>query len=88
VRDKILVLLAGSAAQHVRNPASPRQTDAKDWPRAETLADDKAVLETEWQRALALLRTPEHWEQVDRIARALLREHLLQGAQIAELMAP
>lgn len=86
VRDKILVLLAGNAAQQVRNPAGRRQPDARDWPQAQALAGDAASLDAEWERALALLQTPEHWQQVDRIAQALLRERVLQRAQIAELM--
>jgi hypothetical protein len=44
------------------------------------------VLEAEWERALALLEMPEHWQHVDRIALALLRERVLETAQIAELM--
>lgn len=43
VADKMLILLAGSAAQHVRDPASPRRLDAKDWPRAEVLAWEHVV---------------------------------------------
>jgi hypothetical protein len=33
IADKILILLAGGAAQHVRDPSLPRRQDAKDWPR-------------------------------------------------------
>ncbi|MBV9358771.1 MAG: hypothetical protein JO023_24965 [Chloroflexi bacterium] len=85
VRDRILVNLAGNAAQHVRNPTSPRQQDAKDWPRAEALAGSTEILEAEWQRAVALLQVPEHWERVERIAQALLAEPVLEAAQIAEV---
>jgi hypothetical protein len=85
VRDRILIQLAGNAAQYVRNPSSPRHQDGKDWPRAEALAGSAGVLEAEWERAVALLEMPEHWQRVDRIARALLRERVLETAQIAEL---
>jgi hypothetical protein len=86
VRDKVLILLAGCAAQQVRDPTSPRRQDAKDWPRAEALIGDTAALEAEWDRAMALLQTPEHWQQVDRIAQALLRERILEREQILRLM--
>ena len=85
-RDKVLILLAGCAAQQVRDPASPRQTDAKDWPRAEALAGSASALEAEWERAVALLQSPEHWQRVERLAQALLRERVLESAQIAQLM--
>jgi ATP-dependent Zn protease len=88
VHDRILIQLAGNAAQQVRNPGSPRQRDAKDWPRAEALAGSAEVLEVEWERAVALLKMPEHWQRVDRIAQALLREQVLEDTQIAELVDP
>ncbi len=56
--DKILILLAGGAAQHVRDPSMPRSEDAKDWPRAEALAGTTSTLETAWARAVSLLRSP------------------------------
>jgi hypothetical protein len=88
VADKILILLAGSAAQHLRDPASPPRHDAKDWPRAEALAGSTSSVETAWARAVDLLQTPANWEQVQEIARALLRERVLDGAKIAQLMDP
>jgi ATP-dependent Zn protease len=86
VADKILILLAGSAAQHVRDPASPRRQDAKDWPRAEALAGSTSSVETEWERAVDFLQVPRHWDRVEDIAQALLRERVLEGEQIAQLM--
>jgi hypothetical protein len=80
VRDNVRILLAGCAAQQVRDPASPRQTDAKDWPRAVALAGSTSELEAEWERAVALLQTPEHWQRVERLAQALLRERALDGS--------
>ena len=85
-RDKALILLAGAAAQQVRSPGNPRQPDAKDWPRAEALVGSESALETQWARAVALLETPEHWQRVQRIAQALLREHVLDSAQLELLM--
>lgn len=86
VADKILILLAGSAAQHVRDTAVARRQDAKDWPRAEALARSTSALETEWARALSLLHVPEHWAHLEDIAQALLRERVLGADQIAQLM--
>jgi hypothetical protein len=86
VADRILILLAGGAAQRVRDPGSPRTKDAKDWPRAEALAGSSSVLEAQWARAVALLETPEHWQRVDRISRALLLERVLESGQIGQLM--
>jgi ATP-dependent Zn protease len=86
VADKILILLAGNAAQHVRDPASPRRQDAKDWPQAEALAGSTSSLETAWARADDLLQMPGNWEHVEEIAQALLRERVLEGAEIAQLM--
>ena len=84
--DKILILLAGAAAQHVRDPSMPRRLDAKDWPRAEALAGTTSALEAAWARAVTLLQSPEHWEYVERIAQSLLRERLLVSEQLAQLM--
>ena len=61
-------------------------TDAKDWPRAEALARDTTILEEEWHRAMQLLQTPEHWQRVDRSAQGLLRQPVLETAQIGDLM--
>ena len=88
VADKILILLAGSAAQHVRDPASPRRHDANDWARAEALAGCTSSLEAEWVRAVDLLTMPANWKHVEEIARALLRERALDGEQITQLMDP
>ena len=84
--DKILILLAGGAAQHVRDPSMPRRQDAKDWPRAEALAGTTSALETAWARTVTLLQVPDHWEQVEQIAQSLLRERVLDADQIAQLM--
>jgi hypothetical protein len=86
VADKVLILLAGSAAQHVRDPASPRRQDAQDWPRAAALAGSTSSLETAWARAVDLLQTPRHWEHVEEIAQALLRDRVVEAEQIAQLM--
>ena len=86
VADNMLILLAGNAAEHVRDPTRPRRQDAKDWSRAEALAEGTSSLETEWTRAVDLLRMPRHWDRVEEIAQALLRERVLEGEQIAQLM--
>lgn len=84
--DKLLILLAGSAAQHVRDPSMPRRQDAKDWPRAEALAGSTSALEAAWARALSLLQAPNNWPHVEAIAQELLRERVLHADQLAQLM--
>jgi hypothetical protein len=72
VRDRVAVLLAGEAAQHLHDCQHPRQAGSNDREQAEVAAasvtqDTDALLETEWQRVLDLLRKPATWRQVEAV---------------------
>jgi hypothetical protein len=87
VRDRIAVLLAGKAAQHLHDGQHPRQAGSNDRQQAEAAAasviqDTDALLETEWQRVLDLLRKPATWRQVEAVARLLEREQTVDFATV------
>jgi hypothetical protein len=76
VRDRVAVLLAGEAAQHLRDCQHPRRAGSNDREQAEVAAasvtqDTDALLETEGQRVLDLLRKPATWRQVVAVAQLL-----------------
>ena len=96
VEDRIAVLLAGEVAeslsgQHVTGVAEGRDREGTDRERARRLAasataEPEALLEAEWQRVLALLRNPQHWQRVVAVAQALMAQPRLEGAPLQALV--
>jgi hypothetical protein len=91
VRDRVAVLLAGEAAQHLRDCQHPRRAGSNDREQAEVAAasvtqDTDALLETEWQRVLDLLRKPATWRQVVAVAQLLLREQTVDVATVHRIV--
>jgi hypothetical protein len=88
VHDRAVVLLGGEAAQHIRNPASPRHADSTDRKRAERLLATIAAadLEPDWSRALAILRMPENWQRVQRLADVLVRKRVVDGVEAERIV--
>jgi ATP-dependent Zn protease len=91
VHNRIVVLLGGEAALHVWRPANPRRPDAKDRARAEVLAatlssEPASVLETDWEVAVGMLRSDENWPLVERLAKRLATERVLEGEDVQRLI--
>jgi len=91
VRDRIAVLLAGEAAQHLHDRQHSRQAGSNDRGLAQMAAasvtqDTDALLETKWQRVLDLLRKPATWRRVEAVARLLLREQTVDVATVRRVV--
>ncbi len=91
VHDRVAVLLAGEATQHLHDSQHPRQAGSNDRQQAEVAAasvtqDTDALLETEWQRVLDLLRNPATWSQVESVARLLVREQTVDLATVRRVV--
>jgi hypothetical protein len=91
VRDRVAVLLAGEAAQHLRDCQHPRRAGSNDREQAEVAAasvtqDTDALLQTEWQRVLDMLQRPSTWPRVEAVAQLLLREQTVDGATVQRVV--
>ena len=87
VRDRVAVLLAGEAAQHLHDCQHPRQAGSNDRQQAEVAArsvthDTDALMEAEWQRVRDMLQRPPAWRQVEAVARLLVREQTVDVATV------
>jgi len=91
VHDRVAVLLAGEAAQHLYDCHQPRQAGSNDRGLAQMAAasvtqDTDALLETKWQRVLDLLRNPATWRQVEAVARLLVRDQTVDVATVRRIV--
>jgi Sigma-70 region 2 len=85
--DRIAVLLAGEAAQYLRDEQRTRQPDPTDRRAAEDPAamlppDAESVLDAEWRRVLEMLQNPATWQPVETVTEMLLRRKTLDGEAI------